>query len=862
MWRGWLHTILFFFALLFGHGQVIASSNNEPCEQEEIYLELRVHNALVFDLDGYICGVHIYLPVRYLLSTLKIRHEELRGGGRITADWPMDSATLFRFNDGIIRTNGDSKSLAKQEMFYSEWYNDWMVEKEILEEVLEMELDFRYRELRIYINSSVTLPVVKEYNRVRGYRAFGGLDKDITPDIVQVPGRRLLSGFAADWSLNSSISKHNNYHTIGMRVGGNVLGGDMLISGRVSSEYGVNRNAFRAFWRFPFYNSSLITQVTAGINTQNNIYQRGAVQYTGVEITNRPLHSRYYFDDLQLSGELESGWDVEFYSGGRLTEVVRGLEGTKYQFQEPLRYGSNRFLLRYFSPLGFSHEEEFAIQIPRTLLPKGNLEYSLEAGRYDFYNDYFVRAGTRMGITRFLTLGGGHQVTDSFFNNAKQASFLTGTLRAGRLLVDAHHTLDYMTEADIRFFYRGFRSIDLRLNHYQQSSSYNRSSIKYEGTLNASVPVNLGRFRPSFSFFIRNSAYERFENTSINTMLSANIFDGYHIQARYRRIFRSLDYTGFESVQNEYQVSVTKRFFQRYSFRPGLVYDQREGVVRRSNIQLRSSITRNANFSMFYERDHFRAQNRFAFTFRYNFNFANYNSRVNVRPGGNIVATQNLRGATFFDSSSGNVEFDRRYRMNSSVIRLEPYFVNDNNEAAVDEYLQNQELNATVYRRQGRYGARIENNMIKNLIPYEEFIIKIDPQSFDNPHWQPQAETFSVQPHPYGVNTLRVPVMVMGEAEGRVIIPDELNPNLARGLRITLRSADGSFVESVVTYSEGKFYYVGLPPGDYVASLDAEQLATRSVKALQDQVEFTIRATARGDIVDNIYFHTKIIRDD
>jgi hypothetical protein len=649
MQRRWVHTIplpfLFVFFLLCSHAA--ATSFDEPCEPEEIYLELRIHNILRFDLDGYICGDNLYLPVGYLLKTLKIRHNELSNGDGVTSEWPAGGETMFRFSERSIRGNGTTQRFSEGEIFYSQGYNEWMVAKKILEDVLQLDMNFRYSELRVYLTSTKTLPVMDEYNRVRGYTALGRDAADLVPDRSYTPGRKLLAGFAADWVLNSSVSKYSDIHTIGLIVGGNVMGGDLLVSGRASNRYGISQDAMRAFWRYPFYNTPFITQVIAGITTHNNLYRRGVFQYTGAEITNRPLYSRYYFDDFQLTGMLDPGWDVEFYSGGQITEVVRGLEGAEYHFQEPLHYGSNRFSLRYYSPAGFSHEEEFAIQIPQTLLPKGKLEYSLEAGRYRLYEDHFLRASGRMGMNRYFTVGGGHQVTETPFNETFRTSFASGTLRAGRLLVDAHHTFDYMTEANMRLFYRGFRSINLRFNYYHQSSPYQRSMVQYEGALNASFPINLGRFRPSISFNIRNTAYELFETTSINSMLSANIPGGYNLQMRNRTVFRSFDYSGFDRVQNEYQMHVTKRLFRRYSLGPGFVYDQQRGQISRMNIQMRSNVSRNSNFSLFYEHDKLRGQNRFAFTFRYNFNFGNYNSRVHVNPGGNYSLNQSLRGTTF-----------------------------------------------------------------------------------------------------------------------------------------------------------------------------------------------------------------------
>jgi hypothetical protein len=862
MWTACLNSLSVIFVAILLQDITIAYAH-EPCTEDEIFLELRVNNQLRFDLDGIICGENLYLPVSSFLTILKISHTYSTERKFLELMWPEHNHHIeFRFPEREVHVRRDEIILPESSMIYSGFLNEWLVEKEFLEKALDMSLDFRFNEMRLNLITDHPVPVITEYQRIQSYQSLLPSDIDLTPDTHYAAERHLLNGMTAGWSLNSTISEHHNTHSLGLALGGNLLGGDLLVSGRASNTYGINQEGLRAFWRYPFHNTQAITQLTAGITSHRNLYRRGNLQYTGVEITNRPLYPRYEFGNYQIAGELEPGWDVEFYSRNRLTDIVRTDSGTSYHFNETLHYGSNNIRLRYYSPRGFSHEETYHIQIPQSILPKGKFEYSVAAGRYQRSDEDFTRGEVLFGLTSFLTMGGGHQLTDNELSGITHTSFLLSSLRLGkRLMIEGNHTVDYLTEANFRLLYGNFRSVNLRYNRYHQHSPYHLSGARDEAVFNTSFPIRMGSFRPALSFNLRGTRFEQFERLSLNTRLSASILNGYYLQIRSRMIYRSYHFEDFNKIQNDYMFNVSKRLFRRYTLRPGLVYDYRFGQIRSWNVELRGRLSRNSYGTINFDRDELQGQNRFMFSFRVNFNSARYNSNVTVRDGGNYYINQSIRSTTFFDSNNGDLFFDTQQRFNNSMIRLVPYFVNSDNEVLEDDDLKGQELNATVYRRNSRYGARAEGNLIKNLIPYEEFIIKIDPESFDNPLWQSQAETFRVQTHPYGVNKLYVPIVVMGEAEGRVILPDEMNPNLARGLRITLRRTDGTFEESIMTYSGGRFYYVGLPPGEYTASVDAEQLSARSVTAVQEQIEFTIRATARGDIVDHLLFETILISE-
>ena len=65
---------------------------------------------------------------------------------------------------------------------------------------------------------------------------------------------------------------------------------------------------------------------------------------------------------------------------------------------------------------------------------------------------------------------------------------------------------------------------------------------------------------------------------------------------------------------------------------------------------------------------------------------------------------------------------------------------------------------------------------------------------------------------------------------------------------------DDEKIETVVTFSDGSYYYFGLRPGKYIAYLDEKQLGILGIKKEVEPIEFTITAIENGDVVMNADF--------
>ncbi|MCL5033888.1 MAG: SPOR domain-containing protein, partial [Bacteroidetes bacterium] len=72
------------------------------------------------------------------------------------------------------------------------------------------------------------------------------------------------------------------------------------------------------------------------------------------------------------------------------------------------------------------------------------------------------------------------------------------------------------------------------------------------------------------------------------------------------------------------------------------------------------------------------------------------------------------------------------------------------------------------------------------------------------------------------------------------------------GLTLELQSLTGKFRKSISVFNDGSFYYMGLAPGKYEASVDSAQMATLGVYSDPARLKFEIRPTKNGDYVEGL----------
>jgi hypothetical protein len=102
----------------------------------------------------------------------------------------------------------------------------------------------------------------------------------------------------------------------------------------------------------------------------------------GFALGNRPLDQPTRFDSHSLQGDLPPGWDVELYYNDALVGIQQSRPDGKYSFDDQrLAYGPNEFRLVFHGPLGQLRVERQSFLLEQSAVPPGALFYDLAAHR-------------------------------------------------------------------------------------------------------------------------------------------------------------------------------------------------------------------------------------------------------------------------------------------------------------------------------------------------------------------------------------------------------------------------------------------------------------------------------------------------
>lgn len=859
MYGKWVFIIgVYFLSLIALPANACGSTDNNPIE---IYLEMRVDNLLTFDIDGFLCGETLYLPAAQFLSLLNISHTFSANQSQLEADFPAGSKSL-RFNflslevesiDGVIQFD-------QTDVLFPHTSTEVFISKELLEKIFLFRIQFNYSNLLVSIFSEYELPVIADHKRRIRYNQFNSAQLSFSPDVEYAASRSMLNGWVIDWNLNSSHSIYRNSISYGATTGGQILGGDLFFSSRGTASDGIIKESLRGQWHYPIYSTPVLSQIIIGDQRHQNIFGDGYLQFQGVEITNSPNAPRQYFDDFELSAPIKEGWDIEMYTNNRLTGLVRGDEKTNhYLFSEPLRYGPTQFTLRHYSPNGFSHEDIYYWTVPRTLLPPGAFEYALSAGNYRFYSNEFINAQANMGISSFLTLGGGFQLSNQDISRLKQTPYLTTTFQVAKSLVlEARHTFSNISEVSLHYFSSKGMSVSTRGRRHYSSSRFNRFKRTFEGSINTSFPLQVGLFKLSAFINTRATFYPQYQDYNINAGITTVLPFDYLFHLRSIQMYRNFQEDVFLRFRSDISLTVTKRILRKLLIRPGISYDHHAGMISGYDFEASSRISRNGDFSLSVHHNPLINQYRVQFSFRYTFPFGRYQSHGRSASSGNPSFNQMVSGSLVIDTRKRDLHAFNTNQTRKAFLRLEPYILIgiDSSEAlneAADQF------KATLYVDGYEQATNMDGDIITNLIPYQIYHVHIEADNLDNPLWQLKTEHFQIQVIPHVMNRLPIPVIAVGEVSGRVQSSGNDLGISFDNLSVEIKEVGGVRSKIVRTYANGRFYYVGLLPGNYTLNLDPDELFARNLTNVQQEVFFTIEPTLYGDIVDKVLLTVELM---
>jgi hypothetical protein len=148
---------------------------------------------------------------------------------------------------------------------------------------------------------------------------------------------------------------------------------------------------------------------------------------------------------------------------------------------------------------------------------------------------------------------------------------------------------------------------------------------------------------------------------------------------------------------------------------------------------------------------------------------------------------------------------------------------------------------------------------LEHTLPYEEYVMTIEPTSLDNPLWVPRYENIGVFSEPNQFRVVDLPIVVGGIVRGKIEIQTPKKVIAGEGLTVTLelQNAPGGkkpLKLTTVAFSTGEYEFIGVPPGTYKVSLDGAQVVQFGYIARELFHVIEIHAKAEGEEVAGVDF--------
>ncbi|HEY3280157.1 MAG TPA: carboxypeptidase-like regulatory domain-containing protein, partial [Gemmatimonadales bacterium] len=563
----------------------------------------------------------------------------------------------------------------------------------------------------------------------------------------------------------------------------------------------------------------------------------------GAALTNAPFVRPSLVGGLRYRGRLEPGWSVEAYRGGDLVAFDSADAGGGFAIDLPVRYGENPVDFVAYGPFGEIREFNRTYRVLSELLSAGRFEYGLSAGQCrSALCDATANLDLRYGASPRWTVQGG---VDQFWRDTlpnrlhPYASVVANPTNAWALQGElvgrgfARGALRYEPSVDVRVEgeYTGFTRDPLSLFAQQGT----RSQWSLAGFL---------RPRSSHGFFFFGARVDRTTTAlgrTTHARLEASIQGA---EIRFLPYVRT-EADGVAPVRafaglNAFMLPRPQwgGFLGQVLFRTTTEVERRDGLFAWSAFAARP-VSRGVRLELGSTWQRGVAGATYTLTITSYLPAARAVTAVAAPPGGPVTGTQFIQGSVLWDRPAGRLSVAPGPSLERSGLSGHVFLdENANGRRDVGEPgLSNvRVLVGSMSARSDSAGAY----RVWDLVPFEPLFVSADSLSLDSPLLVPAFARASIVPGPNRFRTLDIPVVQAGVIEGRVV----REGRGIGGVTLILTDVRTGARRSLVTFSDGGFYLLGVKPGTYELAADPRVLDALAVDA--QPLSFTLTPTADG----------------
>lgn len=806
----------------------------------------------------------VFLPVGALFTALQIDHS-IDPRARSASGFFIDPERPYRLDLAQGRGHNGEREFTVPDSSYIVSELEVYLLPEVFDTAFGLDFSVNLRDLELALSTSDTLPVVRAARRALGQERIGA-DPFLKPPapLRYARQRHLLHGGVLQYGL--SFMSSGDRRTLGFDLG---TGGELLGGSLQGSIYGYLGNETSALtgsnlhWRYVFDREQRwIREANVGDLTASGLQ---TYRLQGVQISNKPVALRQRLGTHTIYGTSEPGWEVELHLHGQLVGVTEADAAGNFQFTVPLTYGTTLARLMYYGPTGQVRDEYRRIEIPFEFVPAGELDYTVTAGREARTDRPLLIGDLAFGITDWLTTSAGLQWMegDGFGPNTVRP-FGRSTLRLfGNTLVGVEAAPGSLFSGALQSFIGRQGTVRLTYTDFASDAEINPTGRDHSLELRGFVPARAGSIPINFTVRAEEIGYTDWQTRHLDADVTA-VYRGFTPSIGYR--LRRGQYAGHTRPLEQ---QVAARFSYFFGNPPGPLAFARGTLLRGSadfaldhpihsglehvQFDISRPVLGRGRLSVGTRHDFFRGSTELEIGL--SFDLPSARSATTLRSaGGNTTFTESLRGTIAFDPQADDWIFRGRPWLGGAGVAVRAFIdANGNGTFDTGEQIIPE---VDVRFRQAIPTHRSADGVIRtsDLLAYNRYSVSVDQSSIRNPLWIPKFDSFSFIADPNQFKSIDIPFYVAGELSGKVHRQSGGEPHPVSGLRVHVDQVDGDYGTTLSTFSDGSFYYLGLPPGMYEARVDSAQLEILSATSAPIVRRFEVRTTKMGDIVEGIDF--------
>lgn len=818
-------------------------------DYEEIPVFLRVQGIGGYEIFSVYSYTHsrIYLPVTDLFTLLRINQQTSPQYDTISGFLLDESKSyLIDYPNRRILMQRDTIHLKDNDIIQTN--TGLYLYLGLFGKAFGLYGTFNFRTLSIEIKTDLELPAIRDLRIAQMQKNLDMLKGDVEVDTIIGRQYHWFRFGMADWAINATqtIGEASDYR-LSAGIGAEFLGGETNVLLNYTSNNGFDRRNQSFSWRLVNNNSPVVRQIMAGKLTPRSISTIYDPLY-GIVVTNAPTTYRRSFGEYTMAGYTEPGWTTELYINGVLIDYQKADASGFYTFDVPLVYGAAEVLIKFYGPYGEQRIRKETTNIPYSFLPQGEFEYSIRGGMVDdTSSSVFSRAEVGYGLNRMVTVGGGYEYYNFNVNNSDIPFVNASFSPISNLLFSAEYAHEVRSVAKMSYRLPGNAVIDASYTRYDPDQDALSANNLEERILNIGAPLKFSNFNLYTRLGFRQNVYSDFSYKVADLLLSGATGRVSANLTTYANWTQGLT----PSVSSNLAVGV--RVGKELMLRGITQIDLNQMNLINYRVEVEKQFARSGYASVSYE-ENFRSFSKIVnLTFRYDLPFAQANTAARINKE-NVQFTEGFRGSLAYDSESKYVVVGNQTTIARGALTLVPFLdINFNDTRDTGEPL----ITGLELRiNGGRFLIRSRDSLtrVMDLEPYTSYLLEMDNSGFENIAWQLRDKTLEIFIDPNQFKRIEIPVYPMGEINGTVYLQDNKSLKAQGRVLINIYTENGLLKKQVMSERDGYFTFLGLPPANYYATIDAGQLQKINMTTTPKQIEFTIESSEYGDIIDGLDF--------